>query len=91
MKVKVSNRLRRMLSKHFATKILPKLVEPIDSTKEDIEGYWSSCSKEFKFNSLCFCSQELIDLVNKTNSKLLYAELLMKAADSAHKKRTREL
>ena len=87
MKVKVANRLRRMLSKHFTMKMLPKLAEPIDATKENIEAYWLDCSKEFKLSSLCFFSQELIDLVNKTNQKLLYAELLTKASESALKKK----
>ena len=83
MKVKVSNRMRKMLSKHFVTKILPKIAEPIDASKAEIQAYWDACSKEFKLSSLCFFSQELIDLVNKTNNKLLYAEILTKASESA--------
>lgn len=88
MKVKVSNQLRRMLSKHFVTKMLPELAEPIETSKEDVYAYWESCSKEFKLSSLCFFSQDLIDLVNKTNSKLLYAQLLAKASESAKKQRS---
>ena len=83
MKVKVSNRMRRMLSKHFITKMLPLIAEPIDASRPAIQEYWDSCSKEFKLSSLCFFSQELIDLVNKTNNKLLYAEILAKASESA--------
>ena len=78
--------MRRMLSKHFVTKMLPKVAEPIDASKEAIQAYWDTCSKEFKLSSLCFFSQELIDLVNKTNNKLLYAEILAKASESAQKK-----
>lgn len=40
-----------------------------------------------KANQLSFFSQELIDLVNKTNSKLLYAELLTKASESVQRKK----
>ena len=56
-----------MLSKHFVTKVLPRAAEPLQASKEEIEAYWDSCTKEFKLSSLCFFSQELIDLVNKTN------------------------
>ena len=81
MKVKVSNQLRRMLSKHFVAKLLPRLAEPIEVNREEVFAYWEASSKEFKLSSLCFFSQELIDLVNKTNSKLLYAQLLAKASE----------
>ena len=86
--MKVSNRVRRMLSKHFTTKILPKIAEPLDAKKSDIKVFWESCSKEFKQSSLCFFSEELIELVDKTNNKLLCAELLAKASESAQKKRS---
>ena len=83
MKVKVSNRARRMLSKHFVTKILPKIAEPLEAERSDIYSFWQDCSKEFKQSSLCFFSEELIELVDKTNNKLLCAELLAKASESA--------
>jgi len=86
MKVKVSNRLRKMLSKFFITKKLPTIAEPIDASKSDIKAFWQECSKEFKLSQMYFFSQELIDLVNKTNNKLLYAEILTKASESAQKK-----
>ena len=72
MKVKVANRLRRMLSKHFITKVLPEITSPLQASKEEIIKYWKSQTKEFKLSSMCFFSQDLIDLVNKTNSRLLY-------------------
>ena len=56
MKVKVSNRAKRMLSKHFVAKMLPKIAEPIEAEKASIFEYWESCSKEFKLSSLCFFS-----------------------------------
>ena len=40
MRVKLSNRLRGMLSKHFAVKILPQVTEPLEATKHDIETFW---------------------------------------------------
>lgn len=76
-----------MLSKHFVTKILPGISEPLDASKEAIEEFWSTSTKEFKVNSLSFFSPELIDLVNKTNSKLLYAELLAKASEQVQRKK----
>ncbi len=82
MKVKVSNRLRQMLSKHFVVKILPNIAEPVTCTKDDIWQFWKESAKDMKANQLSFFSQELIELVNKTNSKLLYAELLTKASES---------
>ena len=91
MKVKVSGRLRRMLPKHFITRNLPQLVEPIEADLASISEFWQECSREFKLSSLCFFSPDLIDLVNKTNSKLLYAELLAKATQSAQKKRQHQL
>ena len=81
MKVKISTRLRQMLSRHFVSKILPGICQPIAASKDAIEAFWTACSKECKVNSLSFFSPELIDLVNKTNSKLLYAELLAKASE----------
>ena len=87
MKIKVSHKLRAMLSKHFVNKILPGISEPLDATKETIELFWKSSTKEFKVNSLSFFSPELIDLVNKTNSKLLYAELLAKASEQVQRKK----
>jgi len=71
-----------MLSKHFVTKILPGIAEPLSCTEEDIYTFWRESAKDMKANQLSFFSQELIDLVNKTNSKLLYAELLTKASES---------
>ena len=38
-------------------------------------------------NSLSFFSQELIDLVNKTNAKLLCVDLLAKASEQVQRKK----
>ena len=46
------------------------------------------CPKQLKHTSLCFFSKELIDLVNKTNSKLLYADFLLKNTSTESKNKS---
>ena len=87
MKIKVAGRLRPILSKRFISKSLPELTEPIEATEQALRDFWNQCSHDYKLNSLCFLQPELTELVNKTNSRLLYADLLTKASESAQKKR----
>lgn len=77
MKVKISPRLKPLLSKHFVQR-LPKVCIPVDFSLEQFNAYWEKCPLSLKRNSLVFFSKELIDLVNKTNSRLLYCDLLSK-------------
>ena len=73
-----------MLSKFFITRVLPQGGQSIQIDTDKVLHFWNKkCSKEFKLTSMCFFSKELIDIVNKTNSKLLYAELLSKASEQA--------
>jgi len=77
MKVKVSSRLKPLLSKHFVQR-LPNVSIPVALSLEQFNDYWDKCPMSIKRNSLVFFSKELIDLVNKTNSRLLYCDLLSK-------------
>ena len=51
---------------------------PLSASIDDFKLYWEKCSISLKRNSLIFFSKDLIDLVNKTNNRLLYCELLNK-------------
>ena len=77
MKVKVNPRLKPLLSKHFLQRI-PKVSIPVALSLEQFNTYWDKCPMSLKRNSLVFFSKELIDLVNKTNSRLLYCDLISK-------------
>ncbi len=77
MKVKVSPRLKPLLSKHFVQR-LPNVSIPVAISLDQFHAYWDKCPMSLKRNSLVFFSKELIDLVNKTNSRLLYCDLLSK-------------
>ena len=71
-----------MLSKYFINRVLPDKSQTLQIEKEKVIKFWATaCSREFRLTSMCFFSRELIELVNKTNSKLLYAELLTKATE----------
>ena len=78
MKTKINPKLRKILSKHFVNQIVARVGVPISANREEITDYWLKCPKQLKHTSLCFFSKDLIDLVNKTNSKLLYADFLSK-------------
>ena len=77
MKIKVHSKLRAVVSKHFIQR-LPKITMPVAFLPSDFKQYWSKCSLTLKRNSLIFFSKDLIDLVNKTNNRLLYCDLLAK-------------
>lgn len=78
MKTKINERLRRTLSKHFVKSLFSKVAVPIKADRQSITAYWMSCPQNLKHTSLCFFSKELIELVNNTNTKLLYADFLIK-------------
>jgi hypothetical protein len=78
MKNKINERLRKVLSKHFVIKLYSKVGVVIKADRARIVGYWQSCDQKLKQTSLCFFSKELIELVNNTNTKLLYADFLIK-------------
>lgn len=77
MKVKVNPRLKALVSKHFIQR-LPKVSIPVSMTYESFRAYWDRCPVSIKRSSLVFFSKDLIDLVNKTNNRLLYSDLLAK-------------
>ena len=79
MKIKIKAKLRKILTRHFVNQIIGQVGVPIKVQRDEITRYWLNCPKNLKHTSLCFFSKELIDLVNKTNSKLLYADLLRTA------------
>ena len=78
MKTKINDRLKKVLSKHFIKALFAKIAVPIKADRSSILQYWQSCPKNLKHTSLCFFSKELIELVNNTNTKLLYADFLIK-------------
>jgi hypothetical protein len=78
MKPKINARLRKVLSKHFVNKLFVSVAVPIRADRESIVTYWLNCPQALKHTSLCFFSKELIELVNNTNTKLLYADFLTK-------------
>ena len=78
MKTKINERLRRVLSKHFISKLFAKVAVPIQADRAAVLAYWQACPTNLKHTSLCFFSKELIELVNNTNTKLLYADFLIK-------------
>lgn len=82
MKTKLHDRLRKLLSKHFVKSLFNKYAVPIKANRQSILAYWHSCPQQLKHTSLCFFSKELIELVNNTNTKLLYADFLMKPGKS---------
>ena len=77
MKIKVNPRLRGLVSKHFIQR-LPKISMPVQVTLADFNLFWDKTSLALKRNSLIFFSKDLIDLVNKINSRLLYCDLVSK-------------
>ena len=79
MKIKINTKLRKILTRYFVNQIIGQVGVPIRVTRDEIADYWLNCPKNLKHTSLCFFSKELIELVNKTNSKLLYADLLKTA------------
>ena len=83
MKQKINERLRKLLSKHFVTKLFPKEAVSIKADRASILAYWNSCDQKLKHTSLCFFSKDLIELVNHTNTKLLYADFLIKTNSRA--------
>ena len=91
MKIKLHKYLHSLLSKHFVSHHLPKLVfplEPSDPHRKAVKGqfvvskkaflkYWNEkLTLQHRKQALCFFMPELIDLVNKTNSRLLYDDLV---------------
>lgn len=81
MKLKVHPYLSSLLSKHFISHILPKLVFPISSpfdvSRKTFIKYWTSELSTFhKKQALCFFMDEIVEMVNKTNSRLLYDDLI---------------
>ena len=77
MRVKVSPRLKLLVSKHFIQR-LPKVSIPVSITQQSFLQYWERCPLATKRSSLVFFSKDLIEFVNKTNNRLLYCDLLHK-------------
>jgi hypothetical protein len=77
MKVIVHSKLKQFLSKHLVQR-LSKIAMPVSVTMQEFKQYWNACSVSAKRNSLIFFSKDLIDLINKTNARLLYCDLLVK-------------
>jgi hypothetical protein len=81
MKLKAHPYLSSLLSKHFISHVLPKLVFPISSpfdvSQKAFMKYWTSeLSIIHKKQALCFFMDEIVEMVNKTNSRLLYDDLI---------------
>ena len=89
MKVKVNPRLKSLLSKHFVQR-LPKVFIPVQVTYEVFSQFWEKCPLSLKRNALVFFSKDLIELVNKTNNRLLYCDLLSKKSSGSQENVTQQ-
>lgn len=81
MKIKLHPYLQKLLSKHFVQHVLPNLVFPISHpviiTQESFSTYWQNeLTLSHRKQSMCFFMEEVIEMVNKTNSRLLYEDLV---------------
>lgn len=72
-----------ILSKYYLNKHLPKIVVSLDEsdeyqiTREKFLQYWiHNLSLSHRKQALCFFMEELIELVNKTNNRLLCRDLV---------------
>ena len=76
--------LQKLLSKHYQSKILPKLLrESVPVNKRDFEKYWmDELSSEHRMHACFFAMPELVQLINQTNSRLIYQELVKNMAAS---------
>ena len=70
--------LQCLLSKHYQSKILPKLLhESVPITQEDFEHYWMrELSSEHRMHACFFAMPELVQMINETNGRLMYQELV---------------
>ena len=75
------------MPKRFVSHQLPKLVFEVSNSskegftvsREEFLNYWlDTLSQHHRKQALCFFTQDLIDLVNKTNSRLLCKDLISK-------------
>ena len=81
MKLRLHPYLKDLITPHFEKQILPKLVFPVSEpfvvTKESFLDYFMNVlSLTHRQHALCFFMSEIVDLVNKTNGRLLYESLL---------------
>ena len=81
MKLKLHPYLSSLLTKHFIQHTLPKIVFPItspfDVSQAGFMKYWNNeLSILHKKQALCFFMDEIVEMVNKTNSRLLYDDLM---------------
>jgi hypothetical protein len=68
--------LKQFVSKGFNQK-LPKISNVLKFKRSEFETFWTSLTYP-KQTYLYFFSKDLIDLINKTNCKLLCADLVLK-------------
>ena len=77
-----------ILSKYYLNKHLPKIVVQLNEsdsqiTREKFLQYWNhNLSLSHRKQALCFFMEELIELVNKTNDRLLRKELVKNLENS---------
>lgn len=76
--------LQCLLTKHYQSKILPKLLqESVPITQSEFEQYWMyELSSEHRMHACFFAMPELVQLINQTNSRLIYQELVKNLAES---------
>ena len=90
MKLKVHPYLSSLLTKHFVQHALPKIVFPISSpfdvTQASFLKYWNNqLSMIHKKQALCFFMDEIVEMVNKTNSRLLYDDIISNIRNKSNK------
>ena len=81
MKVKLHPYLAALFSPHFKAQTLPKLVfqvsHPFVVTRAEFEEYFLKIlSIEHRQHALYFFMTEIVEMVNKTNGRLLYEDIL---------------
>ena len=80
-KLRLHPYLSDLVSPHFQNNILPKLVFPVShpfvvTQKSFLDYFMKVLSLSHRQHSLCFFMSDLVDMVNKTNGRLLYESLL---------------
>ena len=76
---KVNAVLQKLISKHFLSQVFQKLAIPVSVKISDFKLYWDKRTTTEKQNDLCFFSKDMIEVINKTNSRLLLAEYISKS------------
>jgi hypothetical protein len=86
MKLRIHPLLKDLINPHFEKHILPDLLfpvsDPLNVQRDNFLDYFLNVlTLQHRKHALCFFMSEIVDLVNKTNSRLLYESLLQNISD----------